>query len=502
MEPLKALALFGVLGNHLVETFGSGPWFMNPTNDWGPLSNRIQEIFPEGTNLISIFIRVLGWIGDSAPGIFIFASGLGLVLGRYRVGNTKETVASFFGKRLLRILPLYIAMHFLVLGVFALTGGEGVPGFASRMTLLSLLGLRFHPSLFFYIVPAWWFVWLIIQCYLAFPLLYRWLEKMGPAPFLFLSVGLTMVSRLAENFFSTNQYYWMTGMFGGTRLDEFAAGMALAYWLARRDPASPLPKSSKVLVWAVPLYLVGICGSRTLVGSLASNFLVTLGLTGMGYWMCTSFFPTPGRLSRILTWIGVHSYAIYLIHSLFLMEMAKFIPGAKFANWLLAIALLAVSFPAGWVVSRGVDVLVRHGLLRQWRPSLDHAVLYSATVVILGLVALEPVLRESSRGYLLLAWLLGLSVFSLGHAEWASPKGETDRLRVLRRTALLASILQLWVLPPHFGWSAILLAAISALFFESRLDRLELLSDLAEAEVDIKNRRVYSTDKVEEMLLK
>ena len=36
--------------------------------------------------------------------------------------------------------------------------------------------------------------------------------------------------------------------------------------------------------------------------------------------------------------------------------------------------------------------------------------------------------------------------------------------------------------------------------YEALLDNMELLSDLAEAEEDIKNKRVYSNDKIREML--
>lgn len=36
--------------------------------------------------------------------------------------------------------------------------------------------------------------------------------------------------------------------------------------------------------------------------------------------------------------------------------------------------------------------------------------------------------------------------------------------------------------------------------YEALLDKIELLSDLAEAEEDIKNKRVYSSDKIKEML--
>lgn len=53
------------------------------------------------------------------------------------------------------------------------------------------------------------------------------------------------------------------------------------------------------------------------------------------------------------------------------------------------------------------------------------------------------------------------------------------------------------VITQHGKSSAILLDVKE---YEALLDKLELLSDLAEAEEDIKNKRVYSTEKVRELL--
>jgi len=53
------------------------------------------------------------------------------------------------------------------------------------------------------------------------------------------------------------------------------------------------------------------------------------------------------------------------------------------------------------------------------------------------------------------------------------------------------------VITQHGKSSAVLLDVKE---YEALLDKIELLSDLAEAEEDIKNKRVYSNDKVREML--
>ena len=53
------------------------------------------------------------------------------------------------------------------------------------------------------------------------------------------------------------------------------------------------------------------------------------------------------------------------------------------------------------------------------------------------------------------------------------------------------------VITQHGKSSAVLLDVRE---YEALLEKIELLSDLAEAEEDIKNKRVYSSDKVREML--
>jgi antitoxin YefM len=52
------------------------------------------------------------------------------------------------------------------------------------------------------------------------------------------------------------------------------------------------------------------------------------------------------------------------------------------------------------------------------------------------------------------------------------------------------------VITQHGKSSAVLLDVKE---YEALLDKIELLSDLAEAEEDIKNKRLYSTDKIREL---
>ena len=119
----------------------------NPSNDWPGFATRLHTFFPDDRSLPIAAVRTLGWLGDSGPGVFIFASGVGLTLAALSRQNTQSSPAEFYRRRLIRLFPLYIAMHFIVLG-----GDLAVPGslltFGSPLTLFSLTDSARTASLF------------------------------------------------------------------------------------------------------------------------------------------------------------------------------------------------------------------------------------------------------------------------------------------------------------------------------------------------------------------
>src|SRR5262249_8633780 len=155
-----------------------------------------------------------------------------------------------------------------------------VPGntlsFGSPATLLSLAGLRFTRGLFFYISPAWWFVWLILQIYILYPLLFRGLQRFGPAKFFAAALAFTIVSRGIGVALPAIRYDWLTGMFFGSRLAEFAAGMVAAWWIMN---GRALPG----IGWAVASYVLGFGAQFFLPTVVVSNLLITLGMAGVFY---------------------------------------------------------------------------------------------------------------------------------------------------------------------------------------------------------------------------
>lgn len=356
VDALKAFAILGIFWNHWVEEFSPGPWFTNPSDDWPLLSIRLQNILPPVENWGLKMLYFLGWLGDSGPGVFILLSGFGLTISQLQKTDQPLRVERFYKKRLLRILPLYLVIHLLIVsGAFFIYGQEAIP--IDINLLLSLLGLRFTDALFFYINPSWWFIWLILQLYLVFPLLWLLVRRWGVSWLLAFAMAITLLSRGAGLLgfrYSDSLYNWMTGVFFGTRLAEFALGMALAWVMVHgRERVEGYLRVSRVLPISIGVYLAGLCASFLWAGTLVSNILVTAGLSGLFYALWEGIVKRflPG-LQKPLLWIGVSSFGLYLLHQPLLEWTGAYYQGIR--RFALTGLVLMLSFPLAWMIQKAV----------------------------------------------------------------------------------------------------------------------------------------------------
>ncbi|NQV26017.1 MAG: acyltransferase family protein [Rhodopirellula sp.] len=454
--PVKALALIGILWNHLVEEFARGPWFTNPSDHWADWRTRFTDIFPTDYPFPVSLVQFIGWLGDSAPGVFILLSGLTLVLAELNRGSEKVELRSFYRRRACRIFPLYIAVHLVVFAAALLVSGTEI-SLGHRRSLLSMMGIRATDEMFFFISPSWWFVWLILQLYVLFPFLFSLQRRVSPLWFLTVTFGATFVIRglaIAGLHYGNSLYLSMTGLFCGTRLAEFTVGMAageFAFRLARGEVV--LPARRQRLAGVVACYLVGIGCSLVLPGTIVSNLLVSIGLTGLLFFLWDDLLKRIPLVAPLLVWLGVESFGVFLLHHPPLMWTRNLFESKSLSHAVAAAATLILVMPASWLLRLAVESIQRKTVRLRGETDSSLAVWHVATVVVAlsglaFLLLLEPLLVGRPR---LVALVIGSGMLLTAILQWATRIQRGTFSEALSVAFLCSGFATLYVLPEGNG---------------------------------------------------
>jgi peptidoglycan/LPS O-acetylase OafA/YrhL len=308
-------------------------------------------------------------------GVVIFNIVTGLVLSLPHLGPRKADVPNylaFLRRRFLRILPHYwIALVFwslLLLGSSSRPYGLSVP-FLAHLFLVH----TFSPATFFSIVPAYWWLGLLAQFYVIFPLFLRLFQRWAATRCL---VVISLVCwgtwftirqlSLREPGGLLAQLDYLLYFNIPWRLPEFAAGMWLASaWSdlgelagAERDkPALRSRFSGRFLIlWALILAVVGFWvprGELPLYHPYLSAWCLLLVIAVLR----SRVAATLGSRSWIRG-LGKTSYSIYLLHQPVLTygTMAFGILGLTIQFWPLVLVSMATVTVA---LSLGLDLLVK-----------------------------------------------------------------------------------------------------------------------------------------------
>jgi peptidoglycan/LPS O-acetylase OafA/YrhL len=361
LNRLKGVALVWIFLNHAAEQIWRGASLGNPYPDWPPLLERIRQWAPLGGyglwGLPVNLFRYVGWLGDQAVGVFLIASGFGLTWGLLRNRSPGPIVwKEFYLRRVWRIYPLWWAAHALLLAKWLIKGLP--PGDASKL-ILSLAGLRMTPSTFEFYSPSWWFIGLLIQLYLVFPILFLGMNRWGPRKFLIATLVVAALARgLGMMVFKDYMDPWIRGSIFITRLPEFVLGMVMADALGKRPERTEARlRSRPSLLASGALYLLGTFLSLTWAGMTVAPFVVGLGAFGLLYPLLSR--GGSGSRPGVLGWIGFHSYPLYLVHQ---SVLARLVTDTHVltGNGVIRILLSAVlTVAVAWVLEGGVGGIGR-----------------------------------------------------------------------------------------------------------------------------------------------
>lgn len=371
LDYIKAFALLWIFLNHIAERLFGFPYIANPGTNWPSLTERISQLLPlTGFGLWTIpfnITRYAGWFGDQGVQLFLIVSGFGLTWGLLaRHQGQKLPLWPFYKRRASRIFPLWWGAHlfFVVTWLFL---GWGLD-ITDQSFYLSLIGFRFVPGLLYYFSPAWWYIALLLQLYLIFPLLWYFLHRLGPKWLLIAGCLVAFASRVIGGMlFEGYLDPWMRGAIFITRLPEFIFGMSLAAWMFA-SPAKThqqLVKSRNLFLMLL-LYGAGLLMSLTLLGMAAAPFI----LGASAFVLLYAFFSWRSRMSmglsgRVGSWLGRHTYSLYLMHHSFILLMVPFglfaLSRTRTAVGILAAVVLTVgsALLLEWFVGRVMAYLLK-----------------------------------------------------------------------------------------------------------------------------------------------
>jgi peptidoglycan/LPS O-acetylase OafA/YrhL len=361
LDSVKGIAVLWIALYHCLLAYGSAkiPWpiTIGSIGDYlrpAPQQPALERL---GHAAAALFAAVIQR-GPQAVGVFILFSGFGLTYSLAKRGHSNPPWTTWYRRRLTRLFPVYWVAHL----IFLVSPFAYIQNHVDYRFLLSFLGDRVYPidKMFFYFVPAWWFMGLLIELYIFYPLLYTLMERMGWLKYLALCILLSTASRfILDDVLKANGYYEMGGFFV-CRLWEFAAGMAFGKLMAQ-SPESTLKRllSWKTLAAGFLLYGVGVYFYQPNFLYFFSDGLTTMGLSVLMIHIARLCDSIPG-VGKSLAKTGVYSYSIYLMHQPYVMYVGRTIRSAGMGfflgvAWAAILVVVIGSISLEYLINRAVD---------------------------------------------------------------------------------------------------------------------------------------------------
>lgn len=339
-------------------------------------------------------------LGFQGVPLFMMISGVSLTVSAYRAGDRADWLR-FFRHRFQKLMLPYWAGVILTYAVMAaiawrqasigstpfgdaFTGGVTISRYSIvnvdwnvAYASFALVPRLVRAEWFFAPQLALWFVGLIAQYYLLFPLLFIILRRIGVVPFVLVTFALTV----GANWWIVDQYgapefkFALVTGWAPFRLFEFTAGMAIGWLLA-----APSPERSRALsairhpVTVVMLLALGLAAHTTgdlLIGRWTARYWQSLALPlstlGLAMLALPLLARRPGRFEasmamRGLIGIGVMSYTVLIVSDAMRLvaSQVRVETGEGAVWWVFLVAIyMPVTVLLAWPMARFLGLIPR-----------------------------------------------------------------------------------------------------------------------------------------------
>lgn len=338
LDFIRALAIIHIFMYHYYLEWFHGSFLI----ELGGLGENLKnfQVFQDGgvVGFIKNSFSYFFIYGFTSVNVFLVLSGFVLAFSFYNKGEFSVIKKAtdwvrYFLKRFERILiPFYISVlagiGFWLLRNLLFPDLSAPPLFQA----FDLLKLFFFPLLFFDIQflqlfsGDYWFIPLILQLYLIFPLLYWILKKTGVKGFLFLTFTITVAFRLYAAYFldtvpmgvsyPTENTYRLFSFFL-PRLFEFSFGIGLAYIYATKENIITKLQGLIPFLAGALLTFGGSLLNMYQWGWALSDPIVGIGLF-IVFLNIGTFLTKSQKVAGFLKKISDSAYETFLLHHYFL----------------------------------------------------------------------------------------------------------------------------------------------------------------------------------------
>jgi len=348
LDCFRGIAILGVLSLHLL---------MGTFAALSGMSHLAHQFLLQALFFCIYKVFSLGGYGVA---IFFVVSGFCIHLSHRRSADSGWLV--FYARRGFRLYPAYLVSLFLCIVVFPSTRWPAAwPSPENQIDLLLHLVLAHNllPQTFASINGPYWSLAIEFQLYLLFPLLLVMARRMGWRQTLMVTAMVEVISRLCltiasqyePNLKPADWWAWSYLSPFGCWF-SWALGAALAEAFVEKQPLpfaqGPLP------LWIWPLIVL------VLHNSPLRNFTFPLAALGtarfMAYFLARDVdrpISAPGIFMKFLTFTGVISYSLYLLHAPLFVYFMTYRPKAngEISIQILELALIVGAFLALFAAS-------------------------------------------------------------------------------------------------------------------------------------------------------